>query len=367
MFINQNKKANHEYFMRLALNQAKNVLGNTKTNPAVGCVITKDNTLISAASTSINGRPHAEINALNFLKKKVKKANLYVTLEPCSHYGKTPPCTKSIIENKIKNVFFSVYDTDLRSYNKCAKLLRKKKINVYNGIYFKQAKNFYKSYEKFKINSFPFVTCKLAISKDFFTINKKKDWITNEFSRSRVQLMRSEHDCILTSSTTIAEDNPRLTCRIKGLESLSPSKIIIDRALKTPINSKIITNNVNRNTYIFYNKENKKKLNLFRNLGIKTFKVSLNKKGKMDLKQALIKINSLGFSRVFVESGLTLSSEFLKEKLVDDFKLCISNKKLKNKGKSNMKKYYNIFLKNKYKYTENINLYGDKILSFKIK
>ena len=87
----------------------------------------------------------------------------------------------------------------------------------------------------------------------------------------------------------------------------------------------------------------------------------------MDLKQTLIKINNLGFSRVFVECGLTLSSEFLKEKLVDDFKLCISSKKIMNKGKSNMKKYYNIFLKNKKKYTENINLNGDKILSFKIK
>ena len=127
MFINQNKHANHSFFMRLALAQAQKNLGNTKENPSVGCVITKNNSIISIGFTSINGRPHAEQNAINLSKTNLKNSELYVTLEPCSHYGKTSPCTKSIIKNGIKKVFFSINDPDLRSYNKSTKLLRRKR------------------------------------------------------------------------------------------------------------------------------------------------------------------------------------------------------------------------------------------------
>ena len=104
--------------MRLALLQAEKMLGNTKENPSVGCVITKNNQIISAGSTSINGRPHAEYNAINFSKTNLKKSELYSTLEPCSHYGKTPPCTSLIAKKKIKRVFFSINDPDPRSFNK---------------------------------------------------------------------------------------------------------------------------------------------------------------------------------------------------------------------------------------------------------
>ena len=113
MFISQNKNNNHSFFMRLALDQAHRNLGNTKTNPSVGCVITKNNSVISVGCTSINGRPHAEANAINFSKNNLKNSNLYVTLEPCSHYGKTSPCTSTIIKSKIKKVFFSITDPDL--------------------------------------------------------------------------------------------------------------------------------------------------------------------------------------------------------------------------------------------------------------
>ena len=118
MSISQNKHQDHNLFMKLALDQASRSLGNTKENPAVGCVIVKNNNLIGAGFTSINGRPHAEQNAINFSKINTKNSHLYVTLEPCSHYGKTPPCVKTIIKSKIKKVFFSLKDPDHRSYNK---------------------------------------------------------------------------------------------------------------------------------------------------------------------------------------------------------------------------------------------------------
>jgi len=228
MSTNPSKYQKSSYFMGLALQQAIRSLGNTKENPAVGCVIVKNNHLISAGYTSLNGRPHAEQNAINFSKINPRNSELYVTLEPCSHYGKTSPCTKSIIKNGIKKVFFSINDPDLRSYNKSTKLLRRKKISVNKGTYANELNLFYRSYIKSKRNLLPFVTCKLSVSKDFFTINKKNKWITNKFSRARVHVMRSNHDCIITSSKTIIKDNSELTCRIDGLKNRSPSRIILD-------------------------------------------------------------------------------------------------------------------------------------------
>ena len=134
MFTNRNKYQNHIYYMRLALQQATRSLGNTKENPAVGCVIVKNNHLISAAYTSVNGRPHAEQNAINFSKINSRNSELYVTLEPCSHYGQTPPCVKSIIKNQIKKVFFAINDPDPRSFRKCSSTLRKKGVVVSNYI-----------------------------------------------------------------------------------------------------------------------------------------------------------------------------------------------------------------------------------------
>jgi len=113
MSIKQNKQSKHSFFMKLALMQAQRNLGNTKENPAVGCVIVKNDCIISAGCTGINGRPHAEQNAITYSKNDIKNSDLYVTLEPCSHYGKTPPCVKTIIRNKIKRVFFSLSKTFL--------------------------------------------------------------------------------------------------------------------------------------------------------------------------------------------------------------------------------------------------------------
>ena len=242
MSINQNKHTDHSYFMSLALAEAQKNLGNTRSNPSVGCIITKNNTVISAGSTSINGRPHAEQNAINSSLINLRGSNLYVTLEPCSHFGETPPCINLIVRKKIKKVFFSVLDADLRSHNKCTKILRRKKIIVNKGICSKEADFFYRSYTKSKSNLLPFVTCKLAVSQDFFTINKKNKWITNDYSRSRGHLIRSQHDCIITSCRTIINDNPNLNCRISGLENRSPGVIILDKNLNIPIKSNVIKN-----------------------------------------------------------------------------------------------------------------------------
>ena len=347
--------------------QAQRNLGNTKENPAVGCVIVKNDCIISAGCTGINGRPHAEQNAITYSKNDIKNSDLYVTLEPCSHYGRTPPCVKTIIRNKIKRVFFSLNDPDRRSYNKSTKQLKKNKIRVQNGILSSDIKSFYKSYFKYKENILPFVTGKMAISNDFYTNSKKKKWITNKFSRGRVHLMRSYHDCILTSVNTIIMDNPRLTCRIHGLEDNSPSRIILDKKLKIRTTSNIVKSARKSRTIIFFNKTTQKKIKALKSLKIKLVKTSLNEDGNFDLENILVKVKLLGFSRIFLESGLNLTTNFLNKNLVDDFQLFISSKNIGKNGSNNFNKNMKLFLKNRKFTNEKVNLFGDKLISYRLK
>ena len=173
MSPNQNKSQKNSYFMNLALQQARINLGNTKLNPSVGCVIVKNDHLISAGCTSKNGA-HAEQNAITSSKTSLINSTLYVTLEPCVHYGKTPPCMNNIIKKKIRKVYFSIEDADPRSFRKCKNILDKKNIYVQNGLLSKKIKDFYRSYYKSRQMSLPFVTSKIAISKDFYSVVTKK-------------------------------------------------------------------------------------------------------------------------------------------------------------------------------------------------
>ena len=353
--------------MKLAYLQAQKVLGKTKKNPAVGCVIVKNNFLVSAGHTGINGTPHAEYNAIKTNRLNIKKSDLYVTLEPCSNYGKTPPCTKLIINNKIKKVFFSINDPDIRSFKKSHIVFKKRRIRSSKGVLKKEMKSFYRSYIKFKNKGLPFVTAKFAISRDYYSINKKKKWITNKFSRGRVHLLRSMHDCILTSCSTVNTDNPQLTCRINGLEQYSPARIILDKNLRIKKNSKIIKEAKKYKTIIFYNKGNNKKINLIKRFGVRFTRIPIDINKNLNLIYSLEKIKKLGYSRIFLESGIKLTTAFLKENLVDDFFLFVSRKKINKNGDGNFRKILTNLLNKKKRSKQRVYLFGDKLILFKIK
>ena len=367
MYIKKNKPKDHNFFMSLALLQAKKAIGNTSENPPVGCVIVKNNHILSVGYTSKNGRPHAERNAIKSSKISLNNSILYSTLEPCVHFGKTPPCINIISKNKIKKVFFSINDPDHRTFKKSYTNFKKRGVLVNSGILSKKINFFYRDYIKFKKKGLPFVTCKIAMSKDFFTVNIKKKWITNQSSRKRVHLLRSEHDCVITSGKTIIKDNPELTCRINGLLNTSPSRIILDKNLKIPIYSKIIKNAKKYKTLVFYNKNNDRKLKLLKKLKVKTFKIELCKNGYLDLVKSLFKAKSLGFSRIFLETGLNLSVKFLKNNLVDELKVFASNHNIRTHGRNNIKQHLNKLLINKKPFYEKVNLFGDVLKSYKIK
>ncbi len=211
-------QAKHIENLALAFELAKINLGSTKENPSVGCVVEKNGSIISSGHTSINGRPHAEYNALN-KKVNFRNSNVYITLEPCSHYGKTPPCTNIIKRKKVKKVFYSIDDVDERSKNKSKKILGKKNIPIVKFFLKKKGNKFYESYHRLKKNKLPIIDVKLALSKDYFTINKKKKWITNEQSRKLSHFLRTQYNALLSTSKSINNDNSLLNCRINGLEN----------------------------------------------------------------------------------------------------------------------------------------------------
>ncbi len=367
MFTKKSKNKKHSYFMSLALLQAKINLGNTKDNPSVGCVIVKNNSLIGIGSTSINGRPHAEHNAIKFVKTDIKNSELYSTLEPCSNFGKTNPCVRKIINNKIKKVFFAINDPDHKSFNKAHIEFKKKKITSIQGIYKNQIKSFYKSYIKSKNDELPFVSAKIAISKDYYTSNKKKRWITNKYSRGRVHLIRSKHDVILSSAKSVKRDNSKLTCRINGLENTSPTRVILDKNLNINLNSFIIKDAKKNKTIIFFNKIKNKKITILKKNKVQLIRTEINQFEKFNLVDILRKIKNMGYSRIMVEAGVELTNNFMRENLINELYLFVSKNKIYKDGVNSFKKNITKFLRNKKCINEKVYLMGDKFFTYYIK
>ena len=353
-------KINHNFYSDLAFNLAEKNLGKTSKNPSVGCVIVKDDTILSSAATSANGRPHAEFNALN-KNINFKGSNMYVTLEPCTHYGLTPPCTNIIKKKRLKSVFYVFDDPDLRTQRQAKKVLKNiKKIKIKNGKY----KNFYESYFLNKEKKLPMIDAKIAISKDYFTINKKNKWISNYRSRQVSHLIRSKYDCIISTSYSINKDNSLLNCRIEGLDNNKPDLIIIDRHLKLKKNLKIYDLSHKRKTYIITMSDNNKKILFLKKRKFKIIKIK-NLKNKADFIDLFRLIMRIGKGRILVETGLVFLNELFKFKFVNNLYIFKSNNCLKNKGFNNQS--INFIKKLKFKNKLNVNLGNDELYRIRIK
>ena len=349
---------NHNQYLDIAFQIAEKNLGKTRQNPTVGCVVVKNGSVISSGVTSKNGRPHSEFNALRNLKN-CTGASLYTTLEPCAHKGKTPPCVDIIIKKKIKNVYYAFEDPDIRTFKKSKKILKLNGIKS-KLVPSKKYKKFYKSYFLNKKNFKPYVSAKIAFSKDYKTINTKNKWITNENSRKVVHLLRSQYDCILSTSKSINYDNARLNCRIQGLDNNKPDLFIVD--LKLKLKKKLIMNKLlkKRKTYLITLKENFNKISSYKKLGYKTVFIN-SLKEKKDFNILYERIYKMGYSRILVEAGLSILNNLLKNKLINDLYIFKTNNKLGKNGRNND---YDKYLKKLLPKPLTINLNNDKL--FKI-
>tara|TARA_B110001452_G_scaffold213368_1_gene184085 strand:+ start:260 stop:1336 length:1077 start_codon:yes stop_codon:yes gene_type:complete len=354
-------KQNHNNYLRLAFNIAQVNLGRTKTNPSVGCVVVKNNSVISSGCTSLNGRPHAEFNALN-KNKNFKNSDLYVTMEPCDHHGLTPPCTKIIIRKGINRVYYSFDDIDIRTVKKGKKKLIKNKIKVYKKR-IKDFSNFYQSYFLISENKIPLIDAKIAISKDFFTVNQSSKWITNSFSRKRTHLIRSRYDAIVSTSKSINKDNSVLNCRIKGLDNNKPDLVIIDLNLKIKKTLEIFKKPSRRKIYIVTSIFDKKKFSYFKKKKIEIIRINTLKE-KDDFINFFKILKKRSYNRILIESGLIFLNQLLKNKLISNLYIFQSPVKLGKIGKNNTSNY--LIKKFKLKNRIKVNLSNDNLYKLEL-
>tara|TARA_Y100001970_G_scaffold277480_1_gene381711 strand:+ start:2856 stop:3932 length:1077 start_codon:yes stop_codon:yes gene_type:complete len=311
----------HLKFINLAHDFASKNLGKTFPNPSVGCIISKNNKIISKAVTSSTGRPHAEETALKKAGKQAKGATMYVTLEPCYHNSQNGSCTDQILRSGISEIFISCIDQDPRTKNKSINKLKRNNIKVITGIAkektIKVNKFFFKSLSKKK----PFTKVKMAISADekIAWSNYNSKWISNFKSRSFAHFLRARSQAILTTSKTILKDDPRFTVRKKNKILKHLNIIIIDRNLKTPLNSKLFKNLHAKRVIIFTTKNNSKSKKL-KQLGCEIFEMK-SEKNQLNLKKIFNYIYKLKISDLMVEAGGNFFTELIKNNLVDEIHL----------------------------------------------
>ncbi len=313
-------------YMELALDLAKSREGHTGSNPSVGCVIVKDDKIISIGQTSLNGRPHAEYNAIKNCHENIQGSKMYVTLEPCCHNGKTSPCTSAIIKSKISEVIFSIKDIDRRVSGKSKKILSSKKIIVKTGLLKKKITQFYNSYFYNRKNKLPFVTGKIAISKNNLIYSKGNKKITNYLSDNFTHLLRYKNDSIMVSYKTLNKDNSKLNCRLKKFKNFSPKRIILDNKLNLNTKSYLFKTANKNNTIIFYNEANKLKIKEFKKNQINLIKSKISKDKKFNIKIIFKKLYNLGTRNILIEGGNELTSYLVKKKLFNKFYLFKSRK-----------------------------------------
>ena len=328
------------YFIELAFKLAKINKYKTGENPSVGCVLTDfNNEILSTGITSINGRPHAESNALHKVSKnKNNKKRLFVTLEPCSHYGQTPPCAHLIKDKNVNEVYFSNFDKNPIVYRRGYLYLKKNKIKT---LLVKRNNKFYYEYEYSLKNKIPFVSAKLAITKKFHTHVDKKKYFTNSKSLKFSHLLRYFNDSILVGKNTFLKDSPKLNCRIEGLEKFSPKIFIINKNLEIPLKSlKFYSKKIN----IFHSCEDKSKILKYKKY-FNLIKLK-SKNGLIKPIEILKKIYQLGSRRLLIEGGVKTLKLFQEQKLINKHYIIKTTQDVTKSNNS-----AKLYIENAFKYT----------------
>ncbi len=229
-------------YMAAAIRLSRQHTGLTSTNPSVGCVLVKDGVVLGSAVTARGGRPHAETQALAIAGDSARGATAYVTLEPCSHWGKTPPCANALVAAGVSRVVVCLTDPDPRVSGRGLAILRDAGIEVVSGVLEEEGGQALEAYLMRQMKSRPHVTLKLAISADGMIGRKGEGQvaITGPVSRAQVHALRAEMDTILVGIGTALADDPELTVRLPGLEDRSPVRIVLDRHLRLPLTSKLV-------------------------------------------------------------------------------------------------------------------------------
>lgn len=349
-----------DYFMSIALKLAEKSLGSVAPNPAVGCIIVKNGMVIGEGYTGIGGRPHAEVVALQNAQDLTHGATMYVTLEPCCHFGVTEPCTAEIIKSGIRKVVIAAIDPDNRVLGRGIKALIDGGIEVEQGIMQEEAEVLNIGFFTTKEFHRPFIACKIATTLDgkIATFTGDSKWITSEDTRNWVHELRAKYDAIMIGSSTLINDDPLLTCRLPGLEDRSPIRLIIDSQGKLKEEHNIAKTADKVITWVITNKEVERKIKDINYLIVNSnhkppvitdvttthspiiptpspvipvLSTGMTSDRKICLKDMASKlVSEIGITRLLVEGGGVLITELLKHNLIDRLIICHSGKILGN-------------------------------------
>lgn len=314
------------HFMKHALSLAARGLGRVAPNPAVGCVIVRydespEGIVVGRGFTQDGGRPHAETEALAMAGAAAKGASVYVTLEPCAHQGKTPPCAEALIRADVARVFIACQDPDPRVAGKGIDALQNFGIETRTGILEAEARHLNQGFMSRVEKGRPSIAVKLATSLDgrIATHAGDSQWITSTEARRHGHLLRATNDAIMVGSTTAILDDPSLDCRLEGLEERSPVRIVCDGRLRLPLTSKIVkTAKERRSILVTLNTSEAVRRRAFEDCGVEVIAVPANKAGLIDLTLTTRELGTRGLTRVLVEGGGHLIASLMAEQLVDE-------------------------------------------------
>ena len=313
-----------EKYMLRAINLARQAEGFTNPNPMVGAVIVKNGNIIGEGFHQRYGELHAERNAFASLTESAEGATVYVTLEPCCHYGKTPPCTEAIIENKVAEVVIGSRDPNPLVSGKGVKLLEEAGIKVVQDFMRKECDEINPVFFHYITSKMPYVTVKYAMTCDgkIATKTGASKWITGEAARAEVQRMRHRNMAVMAGIGTVLADDPMLNVRIEGLKN--PVRVICDSSLRISPESKIVKTAKQYRTVAACTLADGEKKKALAEAGVEV--VELGGDGQVDLKRLLAYLGSCGIDSVFVEGGSALNDSLRKAKLIDRLEVFIAPK-----------------------------------------
>ena len=318
-----------ESYIKLAIEIAKKGIGSVSPNPLVGCVIVKNDRIISAGYHEKFGENHAEVNAIEKAKESLEGATLYTNLEPCSHHGKTPPCVDKIIEQKIKKVVVGTNDMNPLVSGNGIRKLKSSGIEVKVGIMESECIELNRFFFKYITEKTPYITLKAALTLDGRIADKSGDskWISSLDSRKYVHQLRAGYDAVLVGYGTVQKDNPKLTVRLA--EGRNPRRIILDSKLGLNSKYKLLLNNKDRKLIVVTSKKNAEKKGRIKKISAYNADIIFVKEdanGKLNLKSILKELAKMNISSILVEGGKEVFTSFIRKNLFDDIMLFVTPK-----------------------------------------
>jgi diaminohydroxyphosphoribosylaminopyrimidine deaminase / 5-amino-6-(5-phosphoribosylamino)uracil reductase len=303
-------------FMREALAQAAAVLGRTSPNPAVGCVIVRQGRVIASAATAPGGRPHAEPQAIEIAGQRAAGATAYVSFEPCSHFGQTPPCADALIAAGIKRAVIGCLDPYPPVRGRGVAKLRRARIAVEVGVLEDECRRLNEGFITRVTKRRPFVLLKMAMSLDGrIAAPHPGGWISSAQSRELVHRWRNECDAVMAGAGTVIADNPRLTCRLRG--GRDPVRIVVDAALRTPPQAQVYRLRSAARTMLVTIPENQKRAEQLYGAGkVEIIAVRGSAEG-VDIRSLMRELGTRGCSKLLLEGGAHLAAAALHAKVVD--------------------------------------------------